>query len=85
MTTGCVGDDSLTLCYGPPMRQIRRDELPERWCFTCRQRRPFLFLVTAPAVPSYYGPSASVRCDRGHDDGDLFPGRFREWSEASDA
>lgn len=79
--SGCVDYGSVTVCYGPRMKEIRRDELGERWCFTCRKRRPFVFLVTASVEPSYYGPSVGVECDRGHYDGDCFPGRYREWEE----
>ena len=44
--------------------------------------RGFVFVVTAPVGPSYYGPSLSVQCAAcGTSDGDLFPGRTREWDE----
>lgn len=81
MTTGCVEYAGATVCFGPAMEVVSEDDRGERWCFTCRQRRPFTLTVTAPVEPSYYGPSFSIHCDRGHDDGDLFPGRIREWSE----
>lgn len=65
------------------MRLIREEDLGERWCFVCRKRLEFVFQVHTPVDEmSYYGPSGSVRCKpRGHYDGDLFPGRFREWDE----
>lgn len=66
--------------YGPAMRKVKRDNLGERWCFKCRKRREFWFIVTAPVEPSYYGPNVDVRC--GHcntSDGDMFPGGYREW------
>ena len=72
---------TATICYGPPMR-IDRDE-PHgeiRWCFNCRAKREFRFIVKVPMGMSYYGPEADIVC--GHcrtSDGDLFPGRFREW------
>ena len=50
------------------------------WCFQCRARVEFETVIRAPDGPSYYGPSPSVECPRGHVDGDLFPGRIREWS-----
>jgi hypothetical protein len=53
-----------------------------RWCFLCRKRAPFTLTVHVPTDPmSYYGPHASIECERGHNNGDLFPGRIREWSE----
>lgn len=51
-----------------------------RWCFTCRKRVPFTIQYWRPIDPmSYYGPHASVKCEQGHRDGDLFPGTYREW------
>lgn len=72
---------SLVVCYGPPMEEVRREPDGERWCFVCRQRRRFDFVVHAPTEPSYYGPSPSIVDERGHVDGDLFPGRIREWGD----
>jgi hypothetical protein len=38
--------------------------------------------IHAPDDPvSYYGPHASIECEHGHSDGDIFPGRIREWDE----
>lgn len=63
------------------MEELRRESWGERWCFICRKRTEFTLTISAPVEPSYYGPSAAVRCDRGHYDGDVFPGCSREWSE----
>jgi hypothetical protein len=62
-----------------PMKEIHREEIGERWCFVCRKRVQFLYLVHATVEPSYYDPNPSIECERGHSDGDLFPGRIREW------
>ena len=52
-----------------------------RWCFTCRKRLPFRFIMQRPVEISYYGPSPSVRCTGcGAIDGDCFPGSCREWT-----
>jgi hypothetical protein len=72
---------SVHICYGPPMEEVRRDFDGVRWCFVCRKQRRFDFVVDAPTEPSYYGPNAGIECENGHTDGDLFPGRVREWSE----
>lgn len=59
---------------------IRRKELGERWCFRCRERRNFIYTLTAEVEPSYYDPNPDVKCGHcGKSDGDLFPGREREW------
>lgn len=55
-----------------------------RWCFYCRRRVPFTLTVHVPIDRmSYYGPHASIECERGHYNGDCFPGTEREWSEPS--
>lgn len=79
---GCVTDGTVSVCYGPAMEEIKREALGERWCFTCRARRPFSFYVEIPVGESWYGPSGGIECDRHHYDGDLFPGHSREWVEA---
>lgn len=62
--------------------EIAHDEPDgERWCFRCRERREFRYIVRTPIDPmSYYGPLPSVRCSTcDGSDADLFPGRNREW------
>lgn len=62
---------------------VRRADGAERWCFRCRAIRRFEYVVLAPVEPSYYGPTPRIECATCHlIDGDLFPGRYREWSEA---
>lgn len=76
-----IGGSVVHVNHGPTMEEIvNRVDGETRWCFVCRKHREFRYIVTAPAEPSYYGPNPDVRC--GHcksSDGDLFPGRFREW------
>jgi hypothetical protein len=56
-----------------------------RWCFRCRQRVEFNRVITAPTdIYSYYGPNATILCERGHVNGDLFPGYTREWFEGGE-
>lgn len=74
------GGDLLHINYGPATKVIVNKPDGERWCFVCRKRREFYYIVTAPVEPSYYGPNPDIKC--GHcktSDGDLFPGREREW------
>jgi len=76
-----LGDgDVVHINRSGPMRELHREELGERWCFKCRKRRGFAYIVTGEIEPSYYGPSPAVKCNHcGISDGDLFPGREREW------
>jgi hypothetical protein len=60
----------------------RRPDGEPRWCFRCRKRVPFTLTVHTPVDPmSYYGPHGTVECERGHVDGDCFPGAYREWEK----
>lgn len=53
-----------------------------RWCFVCRKRVPFTITKHVPIDPmSYYGPHWPVECPKGHNDGDCFPGTWREESD----
>ena len=79
-----MGGTLVHVNHGPAMVEVvrRRDGQP-RWCFKCRKRRDFLYIVTAPVEPDWYGPHADVKCGTcDTSDGDLFPGRIREWEEA---
>lgn len=65
-----------------PTHVISKRGLGVRWCFVCRERVAFNLTITAPDDPmSYYGPSATVECERGHFNGDCFPGTYREWGD----
>lgn len=79
--TVTIGDSVVHINRGPAMVEVvRRRDGEARWCFRCRKRREFLYIVTAPAEPSYYGPNTDIRCGTCNtSDGDLFPGREREW------
>jgi hypothetical protein len=79
----CVGDSNLVVC-GTRMKEYSRTSEGIRWCFACRKRVEFQRVVTIPDGMSYYGPSISIDCTNcGAYDGDLFPGRYREWVEQS--
>lgn len=72
----CVSDSAFAVC-GTVMKEHSRRSEGERWCFHCRKRHEFWWVVMVPDGLSYYGPSA-------HMDGikpdctDLFPGSYRE-------
>jgi hypothetical protein len=69
-----------------PMEEVSRRPDGERWCFVCRKRRVFEFVVERPIVTSiddtgcWYGPTSQIECATCRTiDADLFPGRVREW------
>jgi hypothetical protein len=76
-----VASEPCIVICGEEMREVSREPDGEpRWCFRCRAIRGFVYVVIAPVGPSYYDPNAYVKCGTCDlTDGDLFPGRFREW------
>lgn len=73
---------AVHILHVPTRIYSEREDGDPRWCFYCRKRTPFIRRVHVSTDPmSYYGPHATIECERSHEDGDLFPGRFREWSE----
>lgn len=78
----CLDVGGVVVCR-EELREVRRDQDgAPRWCFRCRACRVFQYVVRAPVGPSYYGPNPGIECGTcGTSDGDLFPGRTREWDE----
>lgn len=74
-----MDDTRVFICRGPEMEEIHRERVGARWCFRCRERAVFDYVVTAPSTPSYYGPNPSIQCPSGHHDGDIGFGGSREW------
>ena len=73
---------TLHINWEPYETLSERPDGEVRWCFYCRKRVAFVRTIKRPVDPmSYYGPNATIKCERGHDDGDLFPGSYREWEE----
>lgn len=76
---------STVICRSPFGVIKRKPNGEVRWCFYCRARVAFDFVVrgnTDPDYDDYYGPAPSIECaEKGHGDGDMFPGRYREWDE----
>jgi hypothetical protein len=71
---------TLTICRPRDWVVYRREDLDERWCFVCRKRRMFEFTLSGETGESWYGPNPAVKCTTCHTtDGDLSPGRNREW------
>lgn len=77
----CIGVGPAIVCTTGPTKEIHREGLGDRWCFGCRRKVEFVYIVTdVVAEMSYYDPWPSVECvPSRHHDGDLFPGRYREW------
>ena len=76
----CTEYGNVIVCHGSPHREVVRKSEGIKWCFCCRKRREFFYVVTEPIEPDYYGPTVGVECGTCKTvDADLFPGRFREW------
>lgn len=66
----------------PQKEVVRKQDGDERWCFCCRKRRVFEYVVLSPIEMSYYGPTRQIECTVCKTmDGDLFPGQYREWED----
>lgn len=73
-------EGGIAICRPNRFEEIHREELDVRWCFICRKRRMFVYVVEREVEPSYYDPHPTIKCvDKGHADGDCFPGQSREW------
>lgn len=82
---------SLVHILRTPMMEVAAFSEGERYCFTCRKRRPFMQLVERPRPQKssdtwmYYGPTRSIRCcvcDT--EDSDQFPGTGGEYRFADE-
>ena len=78
----CAVLDGVVICREEMRETVREQDGMERWCFCCRAKRVFEFVVSSPVGISYYGPNAYIECVTCRTtDGDMFPGRYREWEE----
>lgn len=75
----CATDGQVSICGTRMIEHSRRSE-GDRWCFHCRKRHEFFWVVMVPDGLSYYGPTAHMDGVR-PDCTDLFPGCYREIEE----
>lgn len=61
---------------GTDMKEVSRKSQGIKWCFHCRKRHEFWWVVDAPVGISYYGPNAYM-VGIGRECTDLFPGWYR--------
>lgn len=72
------------ICRGPQMREASRDSMGVRWCFACRKRHNFTWVVMTPVIDwddegsitaAMWGPTAHSECSNCKQRGsELFPG-----------
>lgn len=73
----CAVECDIAIC-GTDMVEYNRHPMGIKWCFTCRTRNEFNWIVMVPSGPSYYGPTAHSECSGcKSQDSDLFPGWYR--------
>lgn len=71
---------TIHILWTEPHKEVFRASIGERWCYTCRKRQDFEYIRSVPIEPSYYEPVDQIECTECRTiDGDLFPGRAREW------
>lgn len=81
--------ERVTICTGPTMREATRDPMGVRWCFKCRGRHAFEWVVLSPVIDwddeasigsAMWGPTAHSECGGcGQHGGELFPGWVYNW------
>ena len=70
------------VCDAGPYEEIHRESIGQRWCFECRKRTEYFYVVTAPTDPmSWYGPTPGYKCGSCGKDGYCFPGAWIEWGD----
>ena len=72
----CIDDGQMSM-VGTRMKEHGRRSQGDRWCFHCRKRHEFWWVVMVPDGLSYYGPQAHMWGIK-PDCTDLFPGWKRE-------
>lgn len=79
---------SAHILHTPMEETYRRIHGQRRWCFTCREKQWFEYVVQTPICVTgdetgcWYGPTRSIECVVCHTtDGDCFPGTQREWAD----
>ncbi len=83
----CETYGNVTICHGPEMTEHKRWDEGVLWCFQCRKRVQFWQVLRVASIEDiiatmgFWTHDRTMECERGHVDGDLFPGRSREWDE----
>lgn len=81
----CLTAPGIVMCTAGPLTEVRRTPYPHaRWCFTCRERTTFDYVVFHPSqdASELDGPEAEIQCHTCRTtDSDLFPGNFRPFIE----
>lgn len=72
----CITSGGVSMS-GTRMVEYSRESVGDKWCFRCRKRHEFWWVVDAPDGISYYGPNAYMAGVR-NGCTDLFPGWYRE-------
>lgn len=74
---------SIHILWTEPHKETyRRTHREDQWCFVCRAKRQFDYVVMSPVEVSWYGPYRQIECTTCKTvDGDCFPGTQREWED----
>lgn len=67
----------LCLIPGPDrVMKVAADSTFMRWCYLCRRRRLFYWVLMGDSQPSYYDPTWLFTCAACGRDGSRFPGTY---------
>jgi len=81
----------VVICHGPQMEETSRNSMGVKWCFKCRKRAEFAWIVMSPVIDwndeasisaAAWGPTAYSECGNcKQHGGELFPGWTYRWEE----
>ena len=86
-----VDGTQVVVCRGPRMKEASRKSMGVRWCFKCRGRHEFEWIVLMPVIDwdddasiaaAMWGPTAHSECGGcKRQAGELFPGWSYRWED----
>lgn len=81
----------VVICRGPELEESSRESMGIKWCFACRTRAEFEWVVKSPVIDwndeasiaaAMWGPVIFAECGNCHRrDTQLFPGWEYKWKE----
>lgn len=88
---GEVDGAQVVICHGPAMEETSRTSMGVKWCFKCRGRHEFEWIVLSPVIDwedeasiwaAAWGPTAYSECGGCRQSmGELFPGWSYRWDD----
>lgn len=84
MSDSSIYEEGVVIICAPDMEESSRRSMGVKWCFKCRGRHEFDWVVLTPTTLDgwYWGPTAHSECHGCHQQaGELFPGWSYRWED----